>query len=273
MKKSEFRIPTALRTAGLALGVAALLAQPVGAYTLVDNFQSYTVGNFSSSNPTDTGSGPVWFPTTATSFVAIQDDGGDQYLALGWNSGRRGAYRDVPDIANGDTGTYYFQIRSLDSSPDVSFGLTDLSSPTLTGGGDFNDFEVQVALIGAGPTFDLRARNGGVINTLQTGLAVNTWYDVWVSVNNLTDTYDVYFGTTGSPNILGSLVGSNLAFRNGTTDALTSFLALFQNNNGDRLAHLNNIYYSPGLVPEPGSLTLVGLGFAGWLWMRRRQQN
>lgn len=271
MKNSEFRLATILKASGFALGVLALATLPAQAqYTLVDDFESYLAGNFSSSNPTDTGSGPVWIPTTATSFLAVQDDAGNQHLALGWNSGRRGAYRDVPDIANTDIGTFYFQVRSLDTSPDISFGLSDLSSPTLTGGGDFNDFEVQVALIGAGPTFDLRARNGGVINTLQTGLAANTWYDIWVSVNNVTDKYDVYFGTGGNPNSVGALVGSNLSFRNGTTSALTGFLTLFQSNNGDRLAHLDNIYFKPGVIPEPSSLALVGLGLAGLAFRRKR---
>ena len=42
-------------------------------------------------------------------------------------------------------------------------------------------------------TFALDARNGGAFTrTLASGLALNSWYNIWMVVNQSTDTYDLY---------------------------------------------------------------------------------
>ena len=111
----------------------------------------------------------------------------------------------------------------------------------------------------------LGARNGGTFETLVTGLSAGTWYDIWVVVDNAADTYDVYYGTSGAPNTLGTLIADDFSFRNGSAaNDLVAVLAL-SNNQDDLSAHMDDIQYSaeiPGLpdlqfgdtLPVDGSL-------------------
>lgn len=248
---------------------AVALTTPVtfAAYTLVDDFGSYSTGSYSGGSTAFVGNGGPWESNVpgATGLVSIESDG-DNYLAHGWNAGIRGANRTVPTIADGDIATYYWQVRTEDGTPDVSYGLSDVATGGL---GDFNNFEVQVALTySAGDGIRLGARNGGTFTTnLVTGLAVNTWYDIWVVVNNAADTYDVYYGTSGDPNALGTKIADDFGFRNGAaSNDIVTFLTL-SNFHEDNNANLDNLYYNS--VPEPTVGLLGGLGLLGLLRRRR----
>ncbi len=246
------------------------------AYILVDDFESYTVGTFhgnSTSTTAQVSQGGPWEArdgsgvVPSTGLVELETDNPNQYITFGWNAGWRGAFRDVPDIADGAVGTYYFQVRTGDDTPDASYGLTDEAVATSAG---FSDFEAQIALVddgdGGNGLFKLIARDGGGFVDLLTGLSADTWYDAWIVANNATDKYSVYFGTTGDPETLGTLVGSALAFRNGTSDPLTAFMTL-SNNHADDDARLDNIYQ---YVPEPASAALVIVGMVLVACCRRR---
>ena len=249
----------------LAVVAAVVLAvsplQAVAGFTLIDDFESYSVGLLRDEVTGATVSeGGIWEPINATtSGAGIALDGANHYLATGVPGGGniRGAYGNVPAIADGSSAMYYFQIWTSDATPNNSWGLSDIAAPT-----NFPDFEVQIILNGNtnGGTglFDLRGRNGALTDVLQSGLTANTWYDVWIDVDNATDTYDVYFGTSGDPNVLGALVGSNLAFRNGTSDSLITFVSLgFEHDL--RAAGTDNLYrYEQDVVvPEPASVALA----------------
>ncbi len=233
------------------------------AYTLIDDFETYTVGSYSGGSTAFVDNGGPWQSNVGggTGLVAIEEEGagGNKYLAHGWNQGLRGANRTVTSIAEGTAATYYFQVRTEDASPDVSFGLSDQATGALA---NFGDFEVQVAL-----TFEssagirLGARNGGAFETsLVTGLSANTWYDIWVVVDNAADTYDVYYGTTGDPDTLGTLIADDFSFRNGAAgNDLVTFMTL-SNFHEDNNANLDNIHYNSVAIPEPAALALLGLG-------------
>jgi hypothetical protein len=157
----------------------------------------------------------------------------------------------VTPIAEGSVGTYYFQISTADPTPDMSVGLSDHPTGPL---GNYDDFEVQVTL-----TYDsargirLNVRNGETSGNLVTNLAANRWYDVWLVVDNAADTYDVYFGQTGDPNILGERVASDFKFRNGAaTNDLITFMSL-ANYHEDNKARLDNVYYNPEIPSPPDS--------------------
>jgi hypothetical protein len=252
--------------AGIA--VLAVPALSMADYSLVDNFESYTVATFSAGCTAYVTNGGPWQSSTgaATGLVSVENDG-DKYLAWGWNAGARGANRTVTTIAQGGVGTYYFQISTTDATPDTSYGLSDLATGAR---GSFGDFEVQVGLVNnGGPAFG--ARNGGTfVNNLVTGLSAGTWYDVWIVVDNTADTYDVYFGQTGDANTLGTLVADNFGFRNGTAaNDLVTFMTL-ANYHEDNNANLDNIYYNPVAVPEPATIGMFGVVGAIMLFIRRR---
>lgn len=250
--------------------VAATWALPANAaFVLFDDFQSYTTGNFNAGGST---AQAVWKirdqnGTVANSgLVEVRNDGTTQHLGFGWGGGQRGVYRPATPIVEGDIATYYFQVRSADATPDVSYGLSDQPLPTNEAPIGFGNFEVQIALVDDGNTtnnlFKLVGRNGGALVDLATGLSPNTWYDIWAVVNNATDTYNVYFGTSGDPNQLGALAGTGLLFRNGpATNDLITFMTLTGNGGtADRQAHLDNIYFNSEAVPEPASLSAACIG-------------
>lgn len=251
----------------IAFLLGATLSQ--AAYVLVDDFEGYNTGTSATgnSNAFVLNGGP-WSTSNGggTSFVNIANDG-DNHLRFGWNNGTRAANRSVPTIADGGSGTYYFQIQTTDATPDVSFGLSDLASGAL---GSFGDFEVQVALVTNGSSASIGARNGDTFQMLQT-VSASTWYDVWVVVDNAADNFDVYLGTGGNPNSLGTKIANDFAFRNagaGNVGDLVTFMTL-ENDNQDNSSFVDNIYYNSVAVPEPSTILLGGLGLIGLLRRRR----
>jgi hypothetical protein len=116
-------------------------------------------------------------------------------LTYGWASDFRGVSRSFPDAAaidNSSTATVVFRFNSKTDAPNHSIGQGDQAS---TGTVDFGDFETQLRVKQgtAAGTFALDARSGGsFISTLASGLALNTWYNIWMVVNQATDKYDLY---------------------------------------------------------------------------------
>jgi hypothetical protein len=141
--------------------------------------------------------------------------------------------------------------------------------------------ETAVSLIDDGVGgLNLVAENGaGAQATLATGLSLNTWYDIWMVVDNAADTYDVYLGTSGDPNSLGTLVGNDLNMRHsGSVGDLVTFRSLdsIDAANTQQSGHIDNIYFNPiavAPVPEPSSMALTSLGGGLALLLIRRRQR
>ncbi len=258
-----------------ALAVAMWMAGPSqAAFVLVDDLESYTVGSYNGGSTAFTANGGPWESNVdgGTGLVGISLDGANQYIDFGWNSGQRGVQRTAPTIADGDAATYYWQVRSAGTgNTDLSTGLSYKNADGTFG---FGDFEVQISLIddNAG-ALNLGARNGVTTETtLVTGLSLNTWYDVWVVVDNASDTYDAYWGTSGDPNSLGTKFADDFVFRNSSAGAqssdLVTFAALSNNQNPDRSGQVNNIYYNSTAIPEPSTIALIA-GAVALLGYRR----
>ena len=265
------------KTMMICCAVAAAISA-MADYSLVDGFESYTAGSFSGGSTASAynGSGP-WYTSNQgnTSLVAIEGSG-DQYLSFGWNGGGdRNPNRAVTTIADGEVGTYYFQFNTSDATQnDFSLGFSDVAAGS-TGFADFNTFEAQIGITYSAATgIRVGARNGGSFaNDLATGLSANTWYDLWVVVDNDADTYDVYFGQTGNANTLGSLIADDYSFRNagsGNVGDIVTFLGIENDSGDDRHIHVDNLYYNSVAVPEPATMGLFALSGGALFLVRRR---
>ena len=181
---------------------------------VIDDFEGYGVGDVR-----DVAS-PPWTAHQNTSFADIESDGGNNVLTYGWSSTYRGLSGDLPDdgvYEDDQVATFFFRLNSKTDDPDHSFGLGDQATTDAV---VFGDFETQVRVNddpSASGTFMLDARDGGAFTgPLATGLALNSWYNVWMVVDQAADTYDVYLNTgTDDATTADKLNDAPLAFRNG----------------------------------------------------------
>lgn len=221
-------------------------------YVLIDNFESYSLGNSGSTGSDAFASkGGPWQPRDISGDVSSSLLGinAGKYLYFAEAGSTRSGYRAVTPIAQGARGIYYFQVQTTDATPYASYGLSDQATATVAGYADLEAYVTLYDADGAGVSgFNLVGRDGGADVTLASGLANNTWYDIWLVVDNAADTYDVYFGATGDPEVMGVKVGSGLAFRNGTAaNDLGTFMTMDDDGSISLRAsgRLDNIYYSP----------------------------
>lgn len=212
---------------------------------VIDNFQSYAAGDVRTT------ASPPWTAHQDTSLADIEDMSGNKVLTYGWASGIRGTSRSLSDsavIENSQTATIFFRINSKTDDPDHNFGLGDQAS---TGTGDFNDFEAQLRLKqgSSAGTFAIDARNGAAFSaTLASGLALNSWYNIWMVVNQSTDTYDLYMNTGPNAATAGNKLNATpLSFRNGTANPLNTILALSNTAPIDNGVRIDDIVYLSGV--------------------------
>ncbi len=192
---------------------------------IIDDFEGYSLGDV------NTVASPTWIGHAGSDVADIEDDGtGNKVLTFGGLENYGAASMLLPvgaQIDNTETSTFFFRFNSKTDDPDSSFGLSDQSN---TGNSFvFSDYEAQVRIVddaGASGTYMLDARDGGgFTSALTTGLATDTWYNLWMVVDQTTDTYDIYLNTGSSDATSGDKLNSSpLSFRNGTTDTLISIL-------------------------------------------------
>jgi hypothetical protein len=220
---------------------------------VIENFESYALGNVRDvASPPWTAHGGG----TGTQFADIESFSGNKVLTYGWSNtapdSSRGTSRDMPAagiIENNDIATFFFRVNSKTDDPDHSFGLSD--SVTTTANANFDEYETQVRLVqgASAGTFAIQARNGGAFTSnLATGLALNSWYNVWMVVNQATDMYDVYMNTgSAGATAVNKLNASPLAFRNGTPESLSKILALASPAPVDNGVRIDDLVYSQGV--------------------------
>lgn len=220
---------------------------------LVDNFDTRLNGSIRSQGDWQTNQpgaldGAIVTDTPPGPFAGkalMSDPNGVQF--------RGNAYKplDSETIAEGQTGTLFFQIYTEDlSSTYAHIGLSDLASPRLNDGGTgivdiYTDFEAQFTLrLGV-----MRAKDGGITRDLTNiNAASQTLYNVWLVVNNQADTYEVYVqgGVHTTPVKAEANGQSVFAFRNGqAANNLQTFL--YQNSPDVQTSksYIDNIYVDP----------------------------
>jgi hypothetical protein len=215
---------------------------------VIDNFESYALGDVRTT------ASPPWTAHQDTTNADIENISGNEALSYGWAgtpTDFRGVSRSLPDatvVDNTSTATIFFRLNSKSDIPNHSVGLGDKAS---TGTVDFADYETQLRIKQgtAAGTFALDARNGGSFtSTLANGMALNTWYNIWMVVNQVTDKYDIYMNTGTSAAAAGNkLNASPLSFRNGTAADLNTFLALAGSAPVDNAVRIDDLVFLSGL--------------------------
>jgi hypothetical protein len=224
-----------VRVGGDAAGVATRY--------LVDNFESYNTGDVRSV------ASPPWTAHQDTSLADVESYSGNKVLTYGWSSDFRGASRNLPDaniIENDESATFFFRINSKTDDPDHNFGLGDRAS---TGAADFGDYEAQLRMTqgSSAGAFALDARSGSSFSALANGLALNTWYNIWMVVDQSTDTFDLYMNTGAvDATAANKLNASPLSFRNGTASALNTILGLGAPAPIDNAVRIDDLFYFEG---------------------------
>lgn len=229
---------------------------------LIDDFETYALGNVR-----DVAS-PPWTAIAGTGQADIYDDGtGNQVLGFGWSGGWRGTYNDnITAVAEGTVGSVlFFNVYANAEGLDHSFGLSDVAGAEIDW---FDDFEIQIYMkrnaAGDDGKVILGARNGSEVE-VNTG----TWYNVWAIIDQLNDTYDVYYSAGAADLGTATLHSADAAFRNGTSDGLTAIVGCgyYADENSQQEMWIDNIDLT--VVPEPASMLFLGLGGLS-LWMRKR---
>lgn len=266
-----------MRTSRLLLTCALCpaFAAVTTAATILDDFESYTVANVRDNAPANT----VW-NTAGSGLVRIEDDGSNQYMGFGWSSsGYRGAHRDLgAGIGVSATSTLFFRMSSLDERGIHLYGVTNVDSPNVSATGitviPDSDFRAGIQTgddsSSTNGLFDLFAGS----TQLTSGLSENTWYNVWMVIDNGANTMDVYLNDDVSMTATAAdkLNVAPVAFMTGTSETLDRFaVASSSIAGGSHTARLDDISLASGFaIPEPSSTALLGLGALA-LALRRKK--
>lgn len=274
-----------------ALAVGAIGAPPaLAAFVKIDDFQELAVGQpVNGQGKWQAEAGNLFEPAG----VAV-DPVDPQNLVLrigqgnysGGRLGHRETINTVPGLVihNGTTATLFFRLRYGDQQMDFSVGMTDVANPISDViFNSFTQFESQLALSFTPGSDLLRIRDGATLRTLTDQVAKDTWYNLWLVIDNHADTTRIYIqgGAFAEQTLLSVGDQEEFRFRNsgGATqdnDLVTFFIATGRNtsnqppspteHNGP--AFIDDIYLdASGVnlanpVPEPSTLALTAIGSA-----------
>ena len=231
--------------------------QSCDGFCLIDNFDNKLNGSIRSqgewqTNPAGAMDGAIVTdtpPSPISGKALMIDPNGVQF--------RGNTYLSLADkaIREGSTGTLFFQIYIEDLNDSYShFGLTDLANPRLTDGGSgqvalYTDFEAQ---------FSLNRGRFSVKHGQETLFLTNinpasaTLYNIWMVVNNSTDTYEIYVQGGAHSTVTKGSSGftdgrDHFEFRNG--QALADLQTIYSITSPDTVLHskryIDNIYVDP----------------------------
>lgn len=248
------------------------------AFILVENFDSLATGPLGGQNGWTAGS--LWS-------VAAAPTGGSGQSGAGLfsTSSTQAAYKFLdPVITNSNTAaTLFFRLRR-EGLVNTSSGLSDDPAGTL-----FGNFEAQINSQ-SGTNFNVR--DAGVFDNLGANSFLNTtWYNVWMVVNNTTDTYRLWMdvGNFGSPSTAQTAIADpnggagdfEFTFRNSggglESNPLNGVLfAIGSDANSNGTFYIDDIYVDTAgqnltnPVPEPSAVALLGGASLLGLLRRRR---
>lgn len=222
---------------------------------LVDDFDGYELGPVNDVTTAWVGASDAGVAADSTASIVVDPvDSQNKVIQVteGGGVGQQWLYRPLSataTIPDGTTSTMYVRFRAT-AEIDQSFGLTDVDTP----GANWGDFRVQFVVHNG-----IQVRDGSSVRTLAwasdgTQVPFNAdWYNLWIVVNNSTDTVTLYLNQTGedatAANLLVNLANtaqSAFAFRSAAGD-LDRFFWRAQNNTNTRLVMVDDINITPGV--------------------------
>lgn len=224
------------------LHVDTVSANAVAAFQLVDNFESSTLGRLNGQNG--------WQAAGDVQVARDPQSGSNQVLQFVADGTDQDAYKALTSaLPNNSSGTLHFRLRR-DGHLDGFGGLSHADAP-----GDWSDYETQFGGQTNQAADRFVARNGGSFDALATGFDNGTWYCVWLLVDNSADRYSAYVqgGSYTDP----TQIGTDLSFRNGTTEALRTFYARIDDRSQSDL-FFDDIYIDPSAQSLTSPLSSCG---------------
>lgn len=222
-----------LMAAGLLLSG---LSSAHAAWNKIDDFQSYSPGLVSALTGTNWATGGN--NTTSSSQDAIVMDGASNKVlakslpptAKGFMSWSRLTLGSTQQIAEGQTGTFFLRFLPTSNTLNMAFGLSDVDAIAT-----WADFRVNLLLI---TTSGFQVRNGSAFATIAP-FTPNTWYDLWLVVDNAADTYKIYWkpsSTAGATaaNLVSISGKTDIPLRAAVTTALDRFAIFGDGNTGSK---------------------------------------
>jgi hypothetical protein len=157
------------------------------------------------------------------------------------------------EIPNNSTATLFLRFR-FHGEKNYSFGMADVAAPTT-----FGAFEAQFNHNNANN--NVRIRDWGTFTTLipASPLQPNTWYNIWMVINNTTDTTTVYIDSTTAPGSSTTAIQSNgsktaFTFRNGAANnALVAFAILTSGPGGSDEGHNGQLLIDDVWIDKAGA--------------------
>jgi hypothetical protein len=227
----------------LAASLCLVCAVPTqAAWSLLEDFNALVPGDINGQ--------ASWVSANATGAIVAADpvNASNQVLH---RVGNGGASRPL-NVANGTTASFYLRVYRESATNDDVFGLSDVANPDL--GGDFSVFEAQSGVNNT----NLRMRDGGSVQNPAV-LVQNVWYNVWLVVDNATDSSRLYLQSDSDPlyvgqtELLSTTAGdTDWDFRNGVaSNALVAFLVKATNG------PTSSVYYDDLYLDTAGANTLL----------------
>ena len=168
---------------GLVLLAAVNPAQ--AQFVAVDTFQTESHGKLDGQNGWTTGG----IDADSVQVAVDPTNPSNQVLRYGayTNDAPVYTYKPMRVPATSTASTLFLRVRRSGDS-NMNWGTTDVAVPTV-----WADFETQINMQ-TEDTQGLRVRNAdrSVAATQVPEFAVDTWYNVWMVINNAADTYEIF---------------------------------------------------------------------------------